>query len=306
MLFFVLSGYVLALSLRRSGVTLDSTRSFYVRRLFRIYPAALAASAFGLAARLMAPEHHDPVFSNWFNAEVQHSLLSFADLGRCFLTLKADIIPPLWSIRVELICSALIPLLVLAARKGFAIPITLILIGLTATGLIPSQLLYLVCFSLGVTLTEFDHLFARLPLRTPLMIAAIAILLFGRLASPMWRFEVGYGAVSPILFESAAAMILIGCIASGSLPGLRAQPLVWLGDISYSIYIWHFPVMTTLAFALSPFAQKSPTVDTLTLMGATLVVTLILSHASYRLLEIPGIKLGAAVQKMGKWQKAQP
>lgn len=303
MLFFVLSGYVLALSLLRSDVTAQSTASFYIRRLFRIYPAALIASAFGLLVRLMHPDSANPIFSDWFHAEVRNGPLGVHDLIQCFLTMKADIIPPLWSIRVELVCSALIPVLVLAARRGYAIAVVVTLIALTLSGIIPGQLLYLASFSLGVLLTTFTNWFARISNRRTLMLVAFGVLAFGRLANPAWRFETGYGAVVPIIFESVAAMVLIGCIASGGLSVLRTRPLVWLGDISYSIYIWHFPIMVSLAFA---FAGMTSAEATPALLLTTLTTTLLVSHLSYRLLELPGIKLGSAVQKLMRGQFAFP
>lgn len=297
MLFFVLSGYVLALSLLRSGATLQTTLVFYNRRLFRIYPAALVASLFGLLVRLASPDSSAAVLSDWFHAEVRNNPLGVYDLIQCFFTMKAEIIPPLWSIRVELVCSALIPLLVWASKKGYAVPVSAFLTALVLIGLIPGQLLYLGSFSLGVMLTRFTDWFARMTYRRALLIAAFIVLAFGRLINPEWRFEIGYGAVIPIVFESIAAMVLIGCIAAGGLSALRIRPLVWLGDISYSIYIWHFPIMISFAFAFAGIAEKTSALATFILLISTLATTLLISHVSYRLLEVPGIKLGGIVQR---------
>src|SRR5579871_4515312 len=47
--FFVLSGFVLTNMLSREPITVQSTFVFYLRRLFRIYPALWAASLLALA-----------------------------------------------------------------------------------------------------------------------------------------------------------------------------------------------------------------------------------------------------------------
>lgn len=60
---------------------------------------------------------------------------------------------------------------------------------------------------------------------------------------------------------------------------LTNRPMNYLGDISYSLYLWHFPSIILLgaAFSLAPWA----------LIGAASAMTLALSVASYHLIEQP-------------------
>lgn len=87
-----------------------------------------------------------------------------------------------------------------------------------------------------------------------------------------------------LLLTSFAAIVLVTFVVRpGSLVGraLDLSPLRWLGRRSYSIYLWHWPVLLALQweFGFEP--------DTLTLVAAGLLVTFILSELSYRFIETP-------------------
>ena len=71
----------------------------------------------------------------------------------------------------------------------------------------------------------------------------VAILLCGVIIDVSTHFP-GYVALWPI---SAAAMILVAGdgkpLRGGVEQFLGSRPLVWLGNISYSLYLWHWPVL---------------------------------------------------------------
>jgi hypothetical protein len=61
----------------------------------------------------------------------------------------------------------------------------------------------------------------------------------------------GVAALLPVL--GAAAVIHAGCPSSASLPAraLSVRPLQRVGDISYSIYLWHLPLLVLAPFVLN-------------------------------------------------------
>ena len=69
------------------------------------------------------------------------------------------------------------------------------------------------------------------------LIAASVTLLDGSTPWPGWA------ALVPTL--GAAAVIAAGCSRGGSTPSgvLGIRPLIWVGGISYSLYLWHWPLI---------------------------------------------------------------
>ncbi len=87
-----------------------------------------------------------------------------------------------------------------------------------------------------------------------------------------------------LLATSGATILLVAfVIRPGSLLGraLDTAPLRWLGERSYSIYLWHWPVLLALQweFGLVP--------NTVVMVAAGIAVTFFLSELSYRLVERP-------------------
>lgn len=98
----------------------------------------------------------------------------------------------------------------------------------------------------------------------------------------------GQAALLPVL--STAAIIAAGCM--GPLPttlekvyGLR--PVQWMGDISYSVYLWHWPLVVVAPYLLG---LENPELRNLGLYGVTLLV----AHVSYRWIEPLGQKVKPA------------
>jgi peptidoglycan/LPS O-acetylase OafA/YrhL len=116
MIFFVISGYVLGLSLDKGAVHPDNFFRFYVRRLFRIYPAHVVATAF-IAVVLSSFDHAVPLpqASKIFD-------LVFAaprsPVGGLFnsLLLRVDMNGVTWTLALEMAVSILFPVLYLTSR----------------------------------------------------------------------------------------------------------------------------------------------------------------------------------------------
>jgi peptidoglycan/LPS O-acetylase OafA/YrhL len=92
---------------------------------------------------------------------------------------------------------------------------------------------------------------------------------------PNWRDPLTAGM--PILFFASA---LIGI---GPFRRLAARPLRWLGDISYGIYLFHWPVLMTVIVGFAP----STRVERLGAFALVVAVTIALAWISNRLFERP-------------------
>ncbi len=296
MLFFVLSGYVLSRSL--SGPELDLKRilEFYLARAFRIYPALWLACAVGLIylafLHFETPTRH---ISNWYLGYFQtfpspEQILVNFTLGKD----PAAIVPPSWSIFIEIVGSLALPAFVIANREKLGIWLFFLTVALAATAAANVRiefLTYLPSFSIGALAFRYHDRLKSLSANLPMLIMCFLALQFFRLLSPNWRFEMKYVAFAPAMMESIFAAGVVLCVAVRPIAFLRGPFLIWLGDISYSLYLIHFIVMSALAKIIG--AIHAP-VDILaaTLMLATLAASIPLAWVAYVYVEKPGIALG--------------
>ncbi|GAA4884738.1 acyltransferase family protein [Serinicoccus chungangensis] len=106
-----------------------------------------------------------------------------------------------------------------------------------------------------------------------------------------------------IALASVATVVLIAGLLEAPSPWRRVmslRPLAWLGQRSYGIYLWHWPVLV-IAGALVPYAVGTAR-GTAVLLSA-LVVTLVLAELSWRLLEVPVRRRGirASIRAAAGW-----
>ncbi len=84
-----------------------------------------------------------------------------------------------------------------------------------------------------------------------------------------------------------SAVAITSSVWPGSLFGraIDRQPLRWIGDRSYGIYLWHWPLLVLLVAAIS---QAGPDAGVPVWIGVlTLGLTLVAAELSYRLIEMP-------------------
>ena len=310
--FFVLSGYVLTGSLLRRGLSSSSVKGFYVGRLFRLFPALWVASAVSALFLFLYPGLMiRPAPSNWFVLYL-HPFPSGVELILAALAIDKSLIMPVWTIFIELAGSALMPLMVaISLVKSRLYSWMLLGMGLAAYTLAHAphrldSLAYLFDFALGTWLASRNwKLFFGKSL--PMIFSAAFALIFFRFVwfairygHPMpLNFE--YGDPLPMLVEGIAAFFLIGALASehGRVRLLRSPWAIWLGNISYSLYLIHFPVAILVAKILSRVFSDgtSATTAAAVLMTSGLAISFSLAFLMYRFIEIPSIAFGKRVSK---------
>lgn len=91
-----------------------------------------------------------------------------------------------------------------------------------------------------------------------------------------------------LLLASLLSAVAVACLpgrASAYTTMNRLAPLAWIGERSYGIYLWHWPVIlvvTALLPAAAPGADPS-----FVKVGVSLAVTAVLAEASFRWIETP-------------------
>lgn len=312
--FFVLSGYVLTKSLLRRGLSLSSIEGYYVGRLFRLLPALWVASTISALFLLSYPEltiHPAPDF--WFLPYL-HSFPSPIELTLAVLAIDRSLIMPVWTIFVELMGSAVMPLMVITALARARL-FNWILLGMCLVAYVLAyahaphrldSLAYMFDFGLGVGLASRDWpFFVRRSL--PKLFGAAFTLIFFRFVWFAIRcghpvpLYFGYGDPLPMLVEGIAAFFLIGVLASeqGRIRLLRSRCAIWLGNISYSLYLIHFPVAILVAKILSRVFSDgtNAAMATAVLLTLGLAISFSLAFLMYRFIELPSIAFGKRVSK---------
>ncbi|MDE3085278.1 MAG: acyltransferase family protein [Acidobacteriota bacterium] len=252
--FFVLSGFVLTWSRRRS----DTSGAFYRRRFARIYPLHVAtwgAMVAVLALWSVAP-HAGP------------AVVSLALLGPWVPSMHyaQAVNVPAWSLGCEAFFYAFFPFLhgpltrLSAPRRRAALLAAMVAVFAVAALCAPAGygttkywLLYffpptrLLEFVIGMGLAvELRHgRLPKVPLSGALGLAAGAYLAAGWAPSPY----------RPVAVTIVPFCLLVVAAAQRDRTGARSvlarRPLVALGSWSYAFYLVHFPLMTATALLLA-------------------------------------------------------
>jgi len=319
--FFVISGYLITLHLVRELHATGRVRfaTFYARRARRLLPTALLVLAVSTVATwLLLP----PI--DWLRSALEivasafyvenWTLAGFA-VDYSAQNDAATVAQHYWSLSVE-------------EQFYLVWPIALVLVWVAATRVARSHrrmlagaLVAIGAASFGasiwITAVSQQSAYFVTPTRAWEFAAGALVALAGHriLLRRAWA-EVasiaGFGAIaaSALLFDAntpfpgAAALLPVAgavlVIVAGSGQSRLAhdlvtsrRPIQWVGDVSYSIYLWHWPLVVLAPFLLS---RSLTSLDKLALVA----VTLLLAGLTRRFVETPGIRsawLGASARR---------
>ena len=297
-IFFVISGYLIGcIVVKQIQRDSFSVADFYMRRLRRIIPALATV----LAVTSVAV---------WFilfpkpAAEYGASLVSTTLFGSNFYFLEttgyfragseAKVLLHTWSLAVEEQFYVVFPLFMLALRRlkrdamiGVIAAVALgslvasiVLVHSNPTGafyMLPTRLWELL---LGALAEQ-----ARFSLRSKTARNLVAGLGLACLLLPILLYTPetpfpGLAAIPPCL---GTAMLLVVGARGGSTVSraLALRPLVFFGLISYSLYLWHWPVIVLLKAVIPTDMLSWP------LRGFALALSVSLAWISWRLIERP-------------------
>lgn len=310
-IFLVISGFVITLS-ALTGFARDGTgfrTRFAVHRLVRILPLYLLTSAVYLA--IAQP--------GWLH-DIRTAAIQIGSHLAFVHNLHPDthgsINGPTWTIGLEMqfyvlvLCAtpwlarawglkSLVMAFAVAALFRYAVTLWLVP-GQAAVSLLfiyTTQLPGVIeHFALGMTLAlalwKAPRLLARrlAPTWSNWTVwTAMAVLLFALVMQLLWSQEHVYWSRTKMIV-ALPTLLALGCAAllgsaiSYPAPQHRAlQPLRYLGRVSYGLYLWHMPVLL-LVMAQVPQLQGSA------LLVVVVLCTLLLSAASWHLVELPLIQ----------------
>jgi peptidoglycan/LPS O-acetylase OafA/YrhL len=317
--FFVISGFLITSHLLREVVSTGTVKlsAFWARRVRRLLPAALlvlAATVVGSLAFLPKPSWQDTFVQIAAAAGyVVNWVLAASSVDYFAADNPASPVQHYWSLSVEeqfyLVWPVLILLLVLLARlaarhkRNSTAPLHGYLgWGIAAVGAV--SFAYSVWYSAtsgAAYFSTFTHAWefaagALLSFAVPAMERSTRKLA-GLRAAGLW---LGFGTLGVCGFVFTGALAFPGWVAivpvAGALlviaagdtsrvrfsldPVARWRPVQWLGDVSYSAYLWHWPLIVLAPHALGRVLTYT---DKLVLLAATLA----LAHATKTWVEDP-------------------
>jgi peptidoglycan/LPS O-acetylase OafA/YrhL len=327
LVFFLVSGYIIPTSLERQG----GVRTFWIGRLFRLYPLYLAVIGVVLGLASWIPVR--PEVPRSASSVAAHATMLMDAVG------AAGVLNTMWTLSYEMVFYLLVAALfvvgvrdrrsMLPALFGLICAVT----GLVMTGAPLSGewlawasfgvfVIGIVCVLSGRAITAASCALGVMALalvllssRVPWFGAAILAVMFAGtairrwerdegalwpvaiagalvVATPLWAANAGWWWVQPDVW-SLTIVLAAATFAAAMAWRARRVPafLIWLGAISYSLYLVHLPILL-IVMELVGEMRWAPLPAQIGIGVVFLVVLLPSSWLSYRYLEQPLQRVG--------------
>lgn len=284
--FFVISGFVIPLSMAAGGYRVPAFGRFVWKRLLRLHPPYVASLVvvIGLLVLKRSTGHEAPAGA--LSSAVQPDVLL------SHLTLAADLFkqmwltPVYWTLAIEfqfyLFVGLAFPLLVHRSGAVRSAALAAMLVAPYATAVVappgtwmrPFLTWWLAAFMLGAA--AFQH-------RRGLMNTA---------ALAGWTAVAGGSMAYSHGVTSAGAAVLATVLIAGVR--LDWRPLILLGEVSYSFYLTHMAIGGRVLNAGARYADGAA--SRFVLVAAALVASLAVAWVLYKLVEVPSARWSGRVK----------
>lgn len=307
-IFFVISGFLITSIIKQKVESQNfQLGDFYLRRIRRLIPPLIAtiAATFIAAAFVLVP--HDMIAFSRSAAAALVSLSNFAFFAESGYWDTASELKPLlhtWSLGVEeqfyLFWPGLV-LAILAARRYLSFAAAMGIV--TAAGavlciwytyvdqaaafyLLPFRVFQFAAGAMVISLSQAPAIKKGLASES----TATGLLVCGLVCIALSIFTFDANTLFPgwavLLPTTGAAMVLLSCSkkssgGNGALSRvLLENPIsVWLGRVSYSLYLVHWPIVSLFRYHNGP---ELTAINQVTLAVATLVATIVLHYGVER------------------------
>lgn len=272
-LFFLISGFVIFMTLERTRTAMD----FVVSRFSRLFPAYWAAMAITAAVvyAIGLPGQKLPAMHLLANVSMLQEILGFEHLDGSYWTLQVELFfyvqMLFWFMLGQLKRIHWVILAWLAMTLAYALTAQHHLhFSYTVRELL--LLRHIPFFALGIL---FYRIHTRSgDLRVDLALIALSLVAIGVAYAPAY------------LAAALVCTAVFGLFVVGALRWLRAAPFVFLGGISYSLYLLHQAIGFVLIHRL-----EAAGVPSLAAVALAIAVALALATALTRLVERPAMRI---------------
>jgi len=289
--FFVISGFVMTSLIVEKKNNFD-WKGFYWGRVKRIAPAyfLMLAIVSLISAVLFVPADFE-FFRDSLKAALSFTSNSYFEGFGSYFAPSAHELPLLhtWSLAIEMQFYVFLPVLLVFVQPKY-LKYVVVLVGL----------LLLAWSEYNVFNNSAQAVYFSLLARVPeFMIGALLAVLGAKGAFP-FRY-------APVVGWSGALLLLVSfifidaqqfpglwvlppCVGTALLIASRhgpistvlsAKPIVWMGGVSYSLYLWHWPVLALIRYFTGQYELQ------LIWLLVFVVVSFLIAWLSYRWVELP-------------------
>jgi peptidoglycan/LPS O-acetylase OafA/YrhL len=286
-IFFVISGYVITLSLNKQPAkhTWANLAIFWGSRFIRIFPAAALVVATTIVAAyfLQGLAFNSDLITDARWATFYATNLRLIDSGANYFIVGLDqsLLTHFWALAVEQQFYLVFPVLVFSLTWLSSEKYRILLLQIALVLIVIASAIWSVLEAGTNAVSAYFSPFTRF---WELGVGAL-VATFAFTKAPKWLSYLGLVTIVASLFLFDSATLYPGYLAwvpvlgtalvlISPLPALGIRPLRYIGDISYSLYLWHY------LWLVLPTQLENPITDGywswLFLLGA--VMTAVLSY----------------------------
>jgi exopolysaccharide production protein ExoZ len=298
-LFFIISGFIMVYITRKSSGGLAKSKDFLIKRIVRVWPLYIIATLVYtlILYRYTIPSDVIPqVMKSLFFIPLSHTNPPF--FGYAFL-------PVGWSLVYEMYFYVLLAISIASGRYRWLtftglIILTLIVIpvtqGILTLDSIRTYDYGFVLLNLVTNPIIWDFVYGIIigllyisPRLSPVLhfIFSKSVVVLGVVILSVWQYLAGfYGGHGPLNWGFGMSLLCLAVIFYTSKNAIQyPRWLLHVGNMSYSIYLWHIPVAGLITYFFKKISMPSFYVGTSAFFLAG-TLTLLISHISYKILEL--------------------
>lgn len=306
-IFFILSGFVLSLPILNKNRV--NYFSYIIKRIFRIYVPYLIAILFSILLSFVF-FGGIPQLSSWFNNSWKHEPTIHLVIEHIMLIGNIhsnDFNNVIWSLIHEMRISIIFPFIVLLLSKlNWRFPLILCFV-FSGTYEVVSRLHlelsngfhttyfdslhYLSFFIIGMLLAQnrskLISIYQKAPLFIRLGLIFIALLFYELPGHIFAHFHIFIYSLNDYGAAVGSSIFIVTSLAGRKvMKVLMLKPIRFLGKISYSLYLFHLPILFSLFYLF--FGKLNSTL----ILVLFIPIAIGFSYLAWRFIEFPSMTIG--------------
>lgn len=280
-LFFSISGFVFfwlyAIPIQEKK---EKLTSFFIKRFSRLYPLYILTFALVATLQIIYFKYNNYYFVYQLN-DFYHAALNILMIPAWGFEQGYSFNGPVWSVSIEILMYSLFYLVCKTkATRILSIPISIIT-GLFILNINPKISMGLICFFMGGMTFYLYDFFSKNLGRGKSFIVSSLFLATSIVINYFFQDEKNL-LVYLTLFPAITAWFF----SIGEFSNLAFKKISWIGDISYSTYLIHFPLQIVFSLSAQWYGFSSSFFTSKITMLTFFFVLIIISLLSHRLFEL--------------------